>query len=76
MARPTSRHSNPGRTLLILLALILALGGTMFLQKAFTPKLGLDLAGGTTVTLSPVTPNGSAPPRRPWTVPSTSSASG
>ncbi|WP_327091692.1 protein translocase subunit SecD [Nonomuraea sp. NBC_01738] len=61
MARPTSRHSNPGRTLLILLALILALGGTMFLQKAFTPKLGLDLAGGTTVTLSPVTPNGSAP---------------
>lgn len=61
MARTTSRHSNPGRTLLILLALILALGGTMFLQKAFTPKLGLDLAGGTTVTLSPVTPNGSAP---------------
>ncbi|MFG3436894.1 protein translocase subunit SecD [Nonomuraea sp. NPDC047897] len=34
----------------------------MFLQKAFTPKLGLDLAGGTTVTLSPVTQNGAAPP--------------
>ncbi|GAA0933099.1 protein translocase subunit SecD [Nonomuraea longicatena] len=63
MARPTSRHSNPGRTLLLLLALIIALGGTMFLQKAFTPKLGLDLAGGTTVTLSPVTPNGGAPPQ-------------
>ncbi|WP_236714911.1 protein translocase subunit SecD [Nonomuraea pusilla] len=62
MARPTSRHSRPGRTLLVLLALILALGGTMFLQKAFTPKLGLDLAGGTTVTLSPVTQNGAAPP--------------
>ncbi|SEN29566.1 preprotein translocase subunit SecD [Nonomuraea pusilla] len=46
----------------MLLALILALGGTMFLQKAFTPKLGLDLAGGTTVTLSPVTQNGAAPP--------------
>ncbi|MFI6299870.1 protein translocase subunit SecD [Nonomuraea sp. NPDC050790] len=61
MARPTSRHSNPGRTLLILLALILALGGTMLLQKAFTPKLGLDLAGGTTVTLSPVTLSGAAP---------------
>ncbi|MFI7230102.1 protein translocase subunit SecD [Nonomuraea angiospora] len=62
MARPTSRHSRPGRTLLVLLALILALGGTMFLQKAFTPKLGLDLAGGTTVTLSPVTLNNAAPP--------------
>nr|WP_240779660.1 protein translocase subunit SecD [Nonomuraea zeae] len=34
----------------------------MFLQKAFTPKLGLDLAGGTTVTLSPVTQNNAAPP--------------
>ncbi|WP_379478626.1 protein translocase subunit SecD [Nonomuraea spiralis] len=62
MARPTSRHSRPGRTLLVLLALILALGGTMFLQKAFTPKLGLDLAGGTTVTLSPVTQTGQSPP--------------
>ncbi|MFG1701132.1 protein translocase subunit SecD [Nonomuraea sp. NPDC049309] len=46
----------------MLLALILALGGTMFLQKAYTPKLGLDLAGGTTVTLSPVTQNNAAPP--------------
>lgn len=46
----------------MLLALILALGGTMLLQKAFTPKLGLDLAGGTTVTLSPVTQNNAAPP--------------
>lgn len=34
----------------------------MFLQKAYTPKLGLDLAGGTTVTLSPVTQNNAAPP--------------
>lgn len=33
----------------------------MLLQKAFTPKLGLDLAGGTTVTLSPVTLDGKAP---------------
>jgi preprotein translocase subunit SecD len=62
VARPTSSHSKPGRTLLLLLALILALGGTMFLQQAFTPKLGLDLAGGTTMTLSPVTQNGAAPP--------------
>ncbi|WP_336245492.1 protein translocase subunit SecD [Nonomuraea sp. SYSU D8015] len=62
MARPTSRHSRPGRTLLVLLALILAMGGTMLLQKAYTPKLGLDLAGGTTVTLSPVTLNNASPP--------------
>ncbi|MDA0635717.1 protein translocase subunit SecD [Nonomuraea sp. MCN248] len=62
MARPTSSHSKPGRTLLLLLALILALGGTMFLQQAYTPKLGLDLAGGTTVTLSPVTQDGAPPP--------------
>ncbi|HEX4811931.1 MAG TPA: protein translocase subunit SecD [Nonomuraea sp.] len=62
MARPTSRHSRPGRTLLVLLALILAMGGTMLLQKAYTPKLGLDLAGGTTVTLTPVTLNNSSPP--------------
>lgn len=62
MARPTSSHSKPGRTLLLLLALTLALGGTMFLQQAYTPKLGLDLAGGTTVTLSPVTQDGASPP--------------
>ncbi|MFE3451063.1 protein translocase subunit SecD [Nonomuraea sp. NPDC059194] len=61
MARPTSGQSKPGRTLLLLLALILAMGGAMFLQPAFTPKLGLDLAGGTTATLSPITPNGSPP---------------
>ncbi|MCK2216710.1 protein translocase subunit SecD [Actinomadura sp. ATCC 31491] len=46
----------------MLLAFILAMGATMLLQKAFTPKLGLDLAGGTTVTLSPVTLNNASPP--------------
>lgn len=34
----------------------------MFLQQAYTPKLGLDLAGGTTVTLTPVTQNNASPP--------------
>nr|WP_093174709.1 protein translocase subunit SecD [Sinosporangium album] len=33
----------------------------MILQKAFTPKLGLDLAGGTTLTLSPLTPDNRPP---------------
>ncbi|WP_342769465.1 protein translocase subunit SecD [Sphaerisporangium album] len=48
--------------LLALLALILAMGGVMLLQKALVPKFGLDLAGGTTVTLSPVTQSGGATP--------------
>lgn len=47
--------------LLVLLAIILAMGGVMFLNKAYTPEYGLDLAGGTTVTLQPITPDGSAP---------------
>ncbi|GGS77620.1 protein translocase subunit SecD [Planobispora rosea] len=47
--------------LLLLLALILAMGGVMFLNKALTPEYGLDLAGGTTVTLQPITPDGSDP---------------
>jgi preprotein translocase subunit SecD len=47
--------------LLLLLAIILAMGGVMFLNRAYTPEYGLDLAGGTTVTLSPITPNGGAP---------------
>jgi len=61
VARPTSGQSKPGRTLLLLLALILAMGGVMFAQGTFAPKLGLDLAGGTTVTLSPITANGQPP---------------
>lgn len=45
----------------MLLALILAMGATVALQKAFVPKFGLDLAGGTTVTLTPVTLDGKSP---------------
>lgn len=37
------------------------MGASIALQKAFVPKFGLDLAGGTTVTLSPVTLDGKAP---------------
>ncbi|GAA3103677.1 protein translocase subunit SecD [Streptosporangium carneum] len=47
--------------LLLLLAIILAMGGVMALNRAFTPEYGLDLAGGTTVTLQAVPPNGTAP---------------
>lgn len=61
MAPPTSSQSKPGRTLLLLLVLIIVMGATVALQKAFVPKFGLDLAGGTTVTLSPVLANGKTP---------------
>ncbi|MEZ0077446.1 protein translocase subunit SecD [Planotetraspora sp. GP83] len=61
MAPPTSSQSKPGRTLLLLLAIILAMGATVALQKAFVPKFALDLAGGTTVTLQPVTLDNKAP---------------
>ncbi|GLW67012.1 protein translocase subunit SecD [Actinomadura rubrobrunea] len=39
-----------------------ALTGVMFLQGRPTPKLGLDLAGGTTVTLTARTESGETPP--------------
>ncbi len=51
MATPTS--GRPGRALLVLLAIAIAMGGWMAWQGVNTPKLGLDLQGGTTVTLVP-----------------------
>lgn len=51
MATPTS--GRPGRALLVLLAIAVAMGGWMAWQGVNTPKLGLDLQGGTTVTLVP-----------------------
>lgn len=51
MATPTS--GRPGRALLVLLVIALAMGGWMAWQGATKPKLGLDLQGGTTVTLVP-----------------------
>ncbi|MFD0903565.1 protein translocase subunit SecD [Actinomadura sediminis] len=59
---PPKNVPKPGRTLLALFAILVVLAGTAVLQGATTPKLGLDLAGGTTVTLSARTPNGAAPP--------------
>ena len=51
MATPTS--GRPGRALLVLLVITIAMGGWMVWQGVNTPKLGLDLQGGTTVTLVP-----------------------
>ena len=47
-----AQSGRPGRTLVVLLALVLALVGLMALSGTWTPKLGLDLRGGTTITLT------------------------
>ncbi len=62
MAPPRSNVPRPGRTLLALFAVLAVLTGVMVLQGQLTPKLGLDLAGGTTVTLTAKTESGKTPP--------------
>jgi preprotein translocase subunit SecD len=49
----TSSAGRPGRSLLVLLVIAIAAGGWMLWQGVNTPRLGLDLQGGTTVTLIP-----------------------
>lgn len=51
MAAPTA--SRPGRALAVTAFLLVVLAGAMFLRSATTPELGLDLQGGTSVTLVP-----------------------
>jgi preprotein translocase subunit SecD len=53
-----ARSGRPGRTLVILLAFIVVLVGLMGLSKTWTPKLGLDLRGGTTITLTAANTSG------------------
>ncbi|WP_233526450.1 protein translocase subunit SecD [Actinomadura spongiicola] len=59
---PPSNAPKPGRTLLALFATLLVLAGVAVWQGQTTPKLGLDLAGGTTVTLTAKTTSGKNPP--------------
>jgi len=51
--------SRPLRALIVLMALVAALIGLMALSKTWTPKLGLDLQGGTTITLTAKNTTGS-----------------
>src|SRR5690606_26108573 len=60
---PSRTRRGPGRILLVLPAIMLVMAAPIVQQRAFVPRYGLDLAGGTTVTLSPVTPYGSRPSR-------------
>ncbi|TDB76675.1 protein translocase subunit SecD [Actinomadura sp. KC216] len=59
---PPSTAPKPGRTLLALFAILVVLSGVAVWQGQTTPKLGLDLAGGTTVTLTAKTSSGKNPP--------------
>ncbi|TDD38899.1 protein translocase subunit SecD [Actinomadura sp. KC06] len=59
---PPSTAPKPGRTLLALFAILVILSGVAVWQGQTTPKLGLDLAGGTTVTLTAKTSSGKNPP--------------
>ena len=47
-----ARSGRPGRTILILMALVIVLVGLMGISNTWSPKLGLDLRGGTTITLT------------------------
>jgi len=47
-----TRGGHPGRTLIIFGLVVAALYGLMAISNNWTPKLGLDLQGGTTITLT------------------------
>ncbi|MEV6588848.1 protein translocase subunit SecD [Streptomyces acidicola] len=49
--RSASAQSKPGRALALILIAMVALTGGMFLSGHTTPRLGIDLAGGTSITL-------------------------
>ncbi|MFE5633515.1 protein translocase subunit SecD [Streptomyces sp. NPDC056543] len=49
--RPAGGQSRPGRALALILIAMVALTGAMFWSGHTTPRLGIDLAGGTSITL-------------------------
>ncbi len=55
MATPSG---HPGRTLIVLGVIIAAMYGLMAISNNWTPKLGLDLQGGTTITLTAANSSG------------------
>ncbi|PKW06600.1 preprotein translocase subunit SecD [Streptomyces sp. 1222.5] len=58
--RSASAQSKPGRSLALILIAIVALTGGMFLSGHKTPRLGIDLAGGTSITLKAKADQGAA----------------
>ncbi|MEV6124911.1 protein translocase subunit SecD [Streptomyces sp. NPDC052077] len=55
-----SAQSKPGRSLALILIAIVALTGGMFASGNTAPRLGIDLAGGTSITLRAVAEPGQA----------------
>ena len=55
MAKKASRH---GRTLIVFLLAVLAMYAGLALNNDWSPKLGLDLQGGTRITLEASTETG------------------
>jgi preprotein translocase subunit SecD len=55
------QSGHPGRTLIVLAVLLAGLGTLMAVSKNWSPKLGLDLRGGTTITLTAKNISGSGP---------------
>ncbi|MEU3269385.1 protein translocase subunit SecD [Saccharomonospora sp. NPDC006951] len=62
---PPAGQIRPGRYLTFFLLIVVVLYGLVFLtgDRKPTPKLGIDLQGGTRVTLTARTPDGEAPSR-------------
>ena len=56
--KSTNTHPHPLRTLLIVLACTAFLYGIMAVNNIWQPKLGLDLRGGTTITLTAANSSG------------------
>jgi preprotein translocase subunit SecD len=50
--RSPGSQGYPGRALAVILLAMVALTGGMFLSGTTTPRLGIDLAGGTSITLT------------------------
>ncbi|MFC4504532.1 MULTISPECIES: protein translocase subunit SecD [Streptomyces] len=58
--RSANAQSKPGRSLALILIAIVGLTGGMFAAGHTTPRLGIDLAGGTSITLKAKADQGSA----------------
>jgi preprotein translocase subunit SecD len=54
----TTTTSRPGRLLIVLAVILVLLYGLMAITKSWQPKLGLDLRGGTTITLTATSTTG------------------
>jgi preprotein translocase subunit SecD len=58
VAAPTAPR--PGRAIALIALVVIALYSWMFISGNTSPKLGLDLRGGTSLTLKPVVPPGTS----------------